>query len=506
MSRRLHPFARLLIAAIGLAAVQVLAVLLVTAIYAALTHASFPGESRAQTLSRAIGFVNTNALSLTLFTYPLNLLWLGFCRAKLDRRSFLSLGLRAPRLVPNLIRGALGGVLAIGVLWSILWLTGALAVGGFSEAARAAGARSVFPLAGWAIAFAAVGFMEEVTFRGYALQNLTNWLGWKGAVAVQAAVFAVIHLANVATAPKDAQLAAVGALPSLFLVAVFFALCYRKTGSLWFPIGFHAAWNFSLGCLFSLPVSGIDTFKLLDVQSSSQSWFSGGSFGAEGSFVLIPVLLAAIYVLLQAPDHPQALLDLGLIERPAPQVVRAPQIVETPAEWEEADDPNRENRFRTKFGTSEGFDEGMLRELRSLQQQREEKEAQARREAEVLQQTAVEVELLRPVAPATESEAVAVTVAEEPAPIAEAVAPVAQTKAVALEKVEPPTPDAPMMAAKPRRSVVFAPRTEAPASSSPAPEVEVAPVETPAPVENEEAPVEVATPAPVVPKKAAPRW
>ena len=502
---RLHPFARLLIAAIGLLVAQVIGALLVIAIFIALTHPNSPGETGAQVMARTAAFANSNALALTLFIYPLNLLWLGFCRAKLDKRSFVSLGLRAPRWVPNLARGAVGGVLAIGVLWAILWLTGALSVNGISAAAKVAGARSVFPLLGWALAFGAVGFMEEVTFRGYALHNLTNWLGWKWAVGVQAALFAVIHLGNVVTAGREAQMAALGALPSLFLVAVFFALCYRKTGSLWFPIGFHAAWNFSLGCLFSLPVSGIETFKLLDVASRGQSWFSGGSFGAEGSFVLIPVLLAAIYVLSQSPDHPQTLLDLELIERPAPQpVVAPPPIAVAGAEIEE-DDPNRENRFRTKFGTSEGFDEGMLRELRALQLQREQNEAQTRREQEAARRGAVAIELLKPIeaeeeAPVEASEVpvAAEVTATETAPAIAPVVAVAQPQ-VAPQKapVVPPTEIA-TPTQKPRRSVVFAPRADADASENA--------VKTETPVESGDAPVETSAPAPVVPKKQAPRW
>ena len=533
---RLHPFVRLLIAALGLMAVQLAVGALVTSVFLHLVHPAPPGESEAARATRIADAVNGNVLGLMLFVYPASLLWLGFCRVRLDKRSFVSLGLRHPRAASNLGRGLVAGALAIAILWAILWLSGALAVGGISDAARAAGGRVVFPLLGWAIAFAAVGFFEEVTFRGYALHNLTRWLGWKTAVATQAAIFAVVHLGNVALAPPSEQasalLAALGALPSLFLVAVFFALAYRKTGSLWFPIGFHAAWNFSLGCLFSLPVSGTSTFKLLDVTSRGQSWFSGGSFGAEGSFVLVPLLLAAIYFLAQAPDHPQALLDLGLIQRAAPAPVAAPPTIAAPAAAaaaaaaaESEDTPDRENRYRTKFGTSEGFDEAMLRELRSLQQQREDAEAQARRERErdaQAQQLTIEAELLKPIAPQNEAET------ENPAPqLSETPAQSQLEPTVAPDTPEPtapqptapqptapeptapqptaPQPTAPQptvpMPAKPRRSVVFAsraPQSEAnEATAVEAPEAE--------PLQAPERAAEA--PAALPPKKkASPRW
>ncbi len=352
-----------------------------------------PGVPVDKIIGQLTDATETNALVLTLFVYPAGLLWLGFCRAKLDKRSFVSLGLRRSRVGSNLGRGAVTGFLSIAVIWAILWLTGAISVSGFSAAAQSPTA--LFSLLGYIIAFACVGFFEEFVFRGYALHNLTDWLGWKGAVFLQAAVFALIHLGNVATASDEARLAALGAMPSIFLIGIFFALSYRKTGSLWFPIGFHAAWNFSLGCLFSLPVSGIKTFQLLDVKANANNWLSGGSFGAEGSFFLLPVLLALIWLILQAPDHPQALLDLELTapnsaSEPAPQIaVAAPETVEV------AEDEERENRYRTKFGTSEGFDESMLRELRELQSQREAAEAEKRRER-AAQDAESQVNLLKP--------------------------------------------------------------------------------------------------------------
>ncbi len=404
---RLHPFARLCVAAVGLFAAQLAAGLGLAAVYIGVRMAQAPGQSVDKIIGSLTRVTEINTLLLTLFVYPIGILWLGFCRAKLDKRSFISLGLRRSRLGSNLARGLATGFLSVAVIWAILWVTGAISVGGFSEAARQPNV--VLALLGWMIAFAAVGFFEELLFRGYTLHNLTNWLGWRAAVIVQAVIFALIHLGNVATASGEARLAALGAMPSIFLIGVFFALSYRKTGSLWFPIGFHAAWNFSLGCLFSLPVSGIKTFQLLNVQSNTQSWLSGGSFGAEGSFFLLPVLAALIWFMLQAPDHPQALLDLELTQpeaTPEPPIVAAP-VIETAESA--IDEPERENRYRTKFGTSEGFDSDMLRELRELQQEREASEIQARAERAVEQTAVVQTELLKsPVIAAPEVEKVEV--------------------------------------------------------------------------------------------------
>lgn len=371
---RFHPLTRLFFCALGIIGVSVWLGLMLLVI----STLSTPWTGRApeaQLLDLATRF----ALPLTALSYPASLAWIWVCRTQFDKRSFVSLGVRARRATPDFGRGALVGTLAIAVLAAILWLTGAVSVAGWSsEALKMGAARAVLSLLGYAILFFAVGFFEEILFRGYALHNGFHWLGWRGAVALQAIAFALVHLGNVDWSSQAARLAALGALPSLFLIAIFFALCYRKTGSLWFPIGFHFAWNFCLGCVFSLPVSGIETFQLLDVDENARNWLSGGAFGAEGSWLLMPILLALIYYVSRAPDHPQALLDLELMNRQ--EEIAAPTAPAPEMEVEAKEEP-RENRYGTKFGTSQGFSADTLRELRDLQEARESEQAQAREAA-----------------------------------------------------------------------------------------------------------------------------
>lgn len=408
------------------------------------------------------------ALPLTLLSYPANLLWIAYCRTVFDRRSFASLGLRARRVFPDLGRGAIAGALCIGVLWSILWLTGAISVVGWSpEAFEMNGGHIALNLLGYAVAFAAVGFFEETLFRGYALHNFSTWLGWSGAVAAQAIIFALVHLGNVVNASRPERLAAIGALPSLVLIAVFFALCYRKTGSLWFPIGFHFAWNFCLGCLFSLPVSGIATFRLLDVQANQNSWLSGGKFGAEGSWLLIPILGLLIYYISRSPDHPQAVLDLGLLEN-APVTATAPAtpVVEADDGDEETDE-SRENRFRTKFGSAQGFSADTLRELRELQEQRE----AAARDAAVAaaRQEAVSSFGVAPAAPAEPATAL------PPLEVAPAVAATSVAAPASVEVTQPTISEAQLESERPLPTPAAAPQPTAPKVAAPAPNPNPAP-------------------------------
>ncbi len=57
------------------------------------------------------------------------------------------------------------------------------------------------------------------------------------------------HLTNPGEGP-------VGAL-AVFVVGMFLCLTLRRTGDLWFAIGFHAAFDFGETYLYSVPDSGI---------------------------------------------------------------------------------------------------------------------------------------------------------------------------------------------------------------------------------------------------------
>jgi len=358
MLPRFHPLARLALCLVGVA--LSLAIVGLTISGAIATTARWTNRPPAAEL-QAFFASDTNKLVSTLLVYPFILLCLIFCRRILDRRSLVSLGFRPGRAWREAGAGILCGALAISFLFGVLWLSGAVAIGGPSPEAFEAGALTSLAIAlALALTFGCIGLMEEFAFRGYALHNLNAWLGWRGAVVLQAIAFAAIHPLN--QLKPGASLAGLfwdarWALINIALIAVFFAQCYRKSGALWFPIGFHAAWNFFLGVVWSLPVSGLGTFHLLDVTAENSVW-SGGTFGAEASPLLTPILAALIYIVHRQPDHAQAILDLNLLSPNyvAPVETVAPfQTMPLGANSPEADSEAIEeaervpNRFKTSM-------------------------------------------------------------------------------------------------------------------------------------------------------------
>jgi len=68
------------------------------------------------------------------------------------------------------------------------------------------------------------------------------------------------------------------------LAGIMLGVAYLRTRSLWFPLGVHWAWNWALGGLFGLPISGmkIVSHPLLEATDTGPVWLTGGSYGIEG--------------------------------------------------------------------------------------------------------------------------------------------------------------------------------------------------------------------------------
>jgi uncharacterized protein len=151
------------------------------------------------------------------------------------------------------------------------------------------GARIVRFAVFWAAFFLLVGFFEEFLLRGYSQFTLTRAVGFWPAAVLLSCMFGVIHLKN--DGEDWTGLLAVAA------IGFFFCLTLRRTGSLWFAVGFHAAWDWGETFFYSVPDSGtIFPGHLLRSSFHGPAWLTGGKVGPEGSvlcFVVIGVAWAA---------------------------------------------------------------------------------------------------------------------------------------------------------------------------------------------------------------------
>jgi membrane protease YdiL (CAAX protease family) len=144
-----------------------------------------------------------------------------------------------------------------------------------------------------AFVFLAATF-EELTFRGYALQRLSEVFGPVAAACLSSALFGLAHYGN----PQATLLSTFNTV----LAGIFLAGARLRSRALWMPIGLHFGWNLFLGPVFSFPVSGYAFGgRALAAPTGVPLWLTGGAYGPEGSVALTAVLLAAILLLLRLP-------------------------------------------------------------------------------------------------------------------------------------------------------------------------------------------------------------
>jgi uncharacterized protein len=187
----------------------------------------------------------------------------------------------------------LGSVIGVGSLA----LAAAIATAGgglsFTFSGRAALVQVVETLVFSALLFIVAALAEEALFRGYPLQTLTRAnLAWL-AVFLTSVPFAAIHLRN-------PNVAAGFTFINTALAGVWLAVAYLRTRSLWFPLGVHWAWNWALGSLFGLPVSGITDLAphpLLRGTDLGPAWLTGGSYGIEGGLACtIALIISTVFI------------------------------------------------------------------------------------------------------------------------------------------------------------------------------------------------------------------
>jgi CAAX protease family protein len=209
-----------------------------------------------------------------------------FIMSRIERRAFASYGL--PR------QSAFGKLFWAGVLWGVVSLTILLlaihGLGGFSIGGLAVhGARIAKFACFYGLLFLFVGFFEEFSFRGYMQFTLTQGIGFWPAAILLSVLFGALHLGNHGEAW-------IGAL-SAALIGFFFCLTLRRTGTLWFAVGLHAAWDWSESFLYSVPDSGLKVpGHLLNTSFHGSRWITGGTVGPEGS-VFVLILIGAMWLL-----------------------------------------------------------------------------------------------------------------------------------------------------------------------------------------------------------------
>lgn len=257
--------------------------------------------------------------------------------ARIERRSVKSYYLGGPKPVHHFVSGIIGGFVALSLLVGTLYKSGFLQFGPATDPASQIAKFGIL----WGIAFLLVGLSEEGTFRTYLHFTLSRGINfWAAAGCVTA--LCLLALLN----PKGNgsfgvyAMALLGLVPCLILhlkksasagfwlatwftstmfgyvhtfnpgeswigifsaAAIGFVFCVsiRLTGSVWWAIGFHAAWDWAQTFFYGTPDSGLaPQGHFLSTKPMGSLLFSGGTDGPEGSVLVIPIILLTLLALL----------------------------------------------------------------------------------------------------------------------------------------------------------------------------------------------------------------
>jgi membrane protease YdiL (CAAX protease family) len=205
--------------------------------------------------------------------------------ARVERRRWSAYGLPVGQAFGKLFWvGAVWGFASISLLLAAMYGLRVFEVGHLAMH----GARIVRFAAFWAAFFLLVGLFEDFLLRGYSQFTLTRAIGFWPSAVVLSCLFGLIHIRN-GGEEWPGLLAAMA-------IGFFFCLTLRRTGNLWFAVGFHAAWDWGETFFYSVPDSGtLFPGHLLKTSLHGPHWLSGGTVGPEGSLLCF-VVIAVVWV------------------------------------------------------------------------------------------------------------------------------------------------------------------------------------------------------------------
>ena len=259
-----------------------------------------------------------------------------FVVSRVEHRSLFDYNLRGPRRLAHFAQGLVIGFLALSVL------VGSMAAGGWLHFGPLAlsGAQIFKYAAAWGIAFLLVGCLEEGLARCYLLFTLGRGLNFWWALGLVALMCGRVVFSPKANGAWGAySIALLGLVPCFLLqrkkspttgfwnaawvtsvffgaahtgnggenwigifaaAAIGFVFCVSVyvTGSAWWAIGCHAAWDWGETYFYGTADSGFVAHgHLLSTSTTGNVLWSGGADGPEGSLLVIGVCILLIALL-----------------------------------------------------------------------------------------------------------------------------------------------------------------------------------------------------------------
>lgn len=236
----------------------------------------------------------------------------GLCVSLLEKRRFAQYGIGNLRgRFAQFVTGSLWGAALLSTLVALLDAKGVLVFTG----TLLSGAAVLHWGLLWAVAFLLVGFFEEFLTRGFLQFTVARGvagiagslgmgdrsrkvLGFWIAALFFSFIFGFGHKNNAGESPIG--------LISAGLIGLVFAFSLWRTGSLWWAIGYHAAWDWMQSFVYGVADSGnMVQHHLLGSHPQGPTLLSGGLTGPEGSvFVLAECVITGLVIAFSLPSQP----------------------------------------------------------------------------------------------------------------------------------------------------------------------------------------------------------
>jgi membrane protease YdiL (CAAX protease family) len=220
------------------------------------------------------------------------LLWIRY----FERRSPASVGIVFERgAASRFARGYGVGLAMASAAVVTIW-----ALGGYEmETPQKFAEVSYIPILLLSVGFIVQSSVEEILFRGWMLERISDRYGVWAGILGNSAMFTLVHVEPGATDPI--QIA--NFLCMCFAFSIFLSLLVVQAKSVWGACAWHAAWNWVFITWFGLPTTGIalDLKPLwvdLTVRQGARQWLTGGATGPEDSIVTTVILIIGCAVLL----------------------------------------------------------------------------------------------------------------------------------------------------------------------------------------------------------------
>lgn len=252
----------------------------------------------------------------TIFIFAYIATWI---MAKIEKRKVAQYGLPWNQaLRKDFWLGLLGGFVATSAgLGAIFLLHGAQVTRGAIH-----GKEILTSTAAWTVTFLLVGLSEEFAFRGYVQFTLSTGIGFWPAAIVLSALFALAHASN----PGENVF---GEL-SVVCFGLLFCLFLRRTGNLWWPVGFHMGYDWGQTFFYGVPDSGMLPYhNFLSSTFSGPRWLTGGTVGPEAS-IFTPITLAIVAILFSRVYRENRYQTVLASAERAPGIVRPAMPVAAP--------------------------------------------------------------------------------------------------------------------------------------------------------------------------------